>query len=375
MQQILYLIRKEFKQALRDKAMLGIIFIMPLIQLVILGYAVTTDIKRIPMVICDYDQTSKSRELIRRFEHSRRFDLAGYVRDRDRIGDYLDSGRAVLSLSIPDGFSKELAKREAPRVQILLDGQDSNSALVSMGYAQQIIRVFMNDRMREWARSGTAESAAVRRVEAKINVWYNPNLVAKNYMVPGIVVLLLTIITTILTAMGIVREKEIGTLEQLMVTPIKPYQLMIGKTVPFALLGFMEVIFALTVAKLWYDIPIQGNLGELALFTLIFVFTTLGLGIFVSTRSKTQQQAMFLTWFFMVFAIIMSGFMFPIENMPKSLQLLTYINPVRYFITVVRELLLKGSGLANLWDQGLIMLIFSITTLTLSAIRFEKRIK
>ncbi|MBN2013024.1 ABC transporter permease [candidate division KSB1 bacterium] len=375
MQQIIYLIRKEFRQVLRDKAMLRIIFIAPLIQLVLLGYAITTDVKNIPLVICDMDQSYDSRELVRGFEHSGRFILNGIVAERTSIDEFLDSGDAAIVLVIPPYFARDLKNQQSPQVQVLVDGQDSNTSLISMGYANQIIRSFITGRMQEAMLSNPQLAQGIHLVEPEINVWYNPNLVAKNYMVPGIVVLLLTIITSVLTAMGIVREKEIGTLEQLMVTPIKPYQLMIGKTVPFAILGFFEVVFAITVAKLWYHIPIVGNLFELALFTMVFMFTTLGIGIFVSSSAKTQQQAMFMAWFFMVFAIIMSGFMFPIENMPRSLQILTYINPVRYFITIVRELFLKGSGFVHLWQQGVIMLVFSIVVLTLSAIRFEKRIK
>ena len=373
MQQIKYIIQKEFIQVFRDKAMLRIMFIAPIIQLILLGYAVTTDIKNIPMLITDLDNSQISRELINGFKHSGYFNVNYYETDRHQIAKYLDSGQATIALSIPHNFSVDLQQQLQPKIQILLDGQDSNSSLVALGYANGIIQSFISDKLQNTLQSKPMVSHKFHVVQPEINIWYNPNLIAKNYMVPGIVVLLLTIITTILTSMGIVREREIGTLEQLMVTPIKPYQLMIGKTVPFAILGFIEVIFALSVAKLWYDIPIIGNLGTLALFAIIFMFTTLGLGILISTISKTQQQALFLAWFVMVFAIIMSGFLFPIENMPKSMQYLSYINPVRYFITVVRELFLKGSGLTHLWPQGLIMLIFSIVILTVSSIRFQKR--
>ncbi len=375
MQQIKYLIRKEFSQVFRDKAMLRIIFIVPIVQLIFLGYAITTDIKRIPIVICDMDQTQESRNLIRQFEHSGRFIVDNFVTNRNDIRKYLDSGKAMMALTIPHHFSRDISNRQSPDVQVLVDGQDSNSALISIGYANQIILAFITDRLEETLLNNPKSIHTLHLITPEITVWYNPNLIASNYMVPGIVVLLLTIITTILTAMGIVREKEIGTLEQLMVTPIKPYQLMIGKTIPFALLGFVEVSFAILVAKLWYHIPIIGNLAEIALFTVVFMFTTLGLGIFISTNSKTQQQALFMAWFFMVFAILMSGFMFPIENMPRVMQYLTYLNPVRYFITVVRESFLKGSGMAHLWRQGIIMLLFSITILTLSAIRFQKQIR
>ena len=375
MQKILYLIRKEFLQVFRDKAMLGIIFVAPIIQLILLGYAITTDIKHIPLVVCDLDNSSESRELIRGFKHSGYFNIKYNDRNKNKIAEYLDAGKATIVICIPADFSKNLQRNLKTNIQILVDGVDTNSSLIAMGYANEIIQSYTSKKIMESFQSKPKLARKIHFVEPEINVWYNPNLEAKNYMVPGIVVLLLTIVTMILTSMGIVREKEIGTLEQLMVTPIKPYQMMIGKTVPFAVLGFFEVFFALTVAKLWYNIPIVGNLVLLAMFAIVFMFTTLGLGIFVSTNSKTQQQALFLSWFILIFAILMSGFLFPIENMPKSMQYLSYLNPVRYFITVVRELFLKGSGLANLWQQGVIMLVFSTIIITLSSIRFQKRIR
>lgn len=375
MQKILHIIRKEFLQVLRDKAMLGIIFLVPIIQLILLGYAVTTDIKRIPVVTCDLDESQMSRELISEIKHSGYFLMNYYEKDPQKIQHYLDKGKVKIAIIIPNDFSRDLRRNQKPDIQILVDGEDSNSSLVALGYVSNIIQSFSRTEFKDKLLSNPQKARRIHLIEPLIRVWYNPNLLAKNYMVPGIVVMLLTIITTILTAMGIVREKEIGTLEQLMVSPIKPYQLMVGKTVPFAVLGFMEITFAIIVAKLWYKIPILGNLGILALFALIFMFTTLGLGIFISTVSKTQQQAIFMAWFILVFGIIMSGFMFPIENMPKFLQYLSYANPVRYFITVVRELFLKGSGMLYLWKEGLIMLIFGVTIIWLSAMRFQKRIK
>lgn len=374
MQQILFLIRKEFIQVFRDKAMIFIIFVMPLVQVLLLGSAVSTNIKHIKTIICDLDRTPSSRELIRRFQHTKYFDLQFIEINQKHITPYIDQGKATIAIVIPTRFEKDLKRNQSPTVHILVDGQDSNSSLIAMGYANRIVQAFSLEKLQNSLTRDPKAFRQIHLVAPETRIWYNPNLEAKNYMIPGIVIILLTVVTTLLTALGLVREKEIGTLEQLMVTPIKSYQLMIGKTVPFAILGFIEITFAITLAKLWYQIPIQGNLLLFFGFALIFMFTTLGVGIFVSTISKTQQQALFLAWFFMVFAILMSGFMFPIENMPKLMQYLTYINPVRYFITIVRELFLKGSGLSYLWQQGLIMTIFSIVIITFSAIRFQKRV-
>jgi ABC-2 type transport system permease protein len=374
MQQIQFLIRKEFIQVFRDKAMIFIIFVMPLVQVLLLGSAVSTDIKHIKTIICDLDRTPSSCELIRRFQHTKYFDLQLIETNQKNIATYIDQGKATIAIVIPTRFEKDLKRNQSPTVQILVDGQDSNSSLIAMGYANRIVQAFSIEKLQSSLTRDPATFRQIHLVEPETRIWYNPNLEAKNYMIPGIVVVLLTAITTLLTALGLVREKEIGTLEQLMVTPIKSYQLMIGKTMPFAILGLIEISFAIAVAKLWYQIPIRGNLLLFFGFSFIFMFTTLGVGIFVSTISKTQQQALFLAWFFMIFAILMSGFMFPIENMPKFMQYLTYINPVRYFITIVRELFLKGSGLSYLWQQGLIMTIFSIVIITFSAIRFQKRV-
>ena len=374
MQKILFLIRKEFIQVFRDRAMIFIIFLMPLIQVLLLGSAVSTDIKHTKTIICDLDCTPSSRELIQRFQHTKYFDIQFIETNQKNISTYIDQGKATIAIVIPTRFEKDLKRQQFPKVQILVDGQDSNSSLIAMGYANRIVQAFSLEKLQASLVRNPEIFRQIHLVEPETRIWYNPDLEAKNYMIPGIVVILLTAVTTLLTALGLVKEKEIGTLEQLMVTPIKSYQLMIGKTVPFAILGLIEITFAIALAKLWYQIPIRGNLFLFFSFALIFMFTTLGVGMFVSTISKTQQQALFLAWFFMVFAILMSGFMFPIENMPKIMQYLTYINPVRYFITIVRELFLKGSGLSYLWLQGLIMTIFSIGIITFSAIRFQKRV-
>ena len=374
MQQILFLIQKEFIQVFRDRAMIFIIFVMPLVQILLLGSAVSTDIKHIKTIICDLDRTPSSRDLIQRFQQTQYFDLQFIETNQRAMTKHIDEGAATIAIIIPTRFEKDLIRNQTPTIQILVDGQDSNSSLIAMGYANRIIQAFSLEKLQNNLVKNPNILRQIHLVEPETRIWYNPNLEAKNFMIPGIIAILLTVITSLLTALGLVREKEIGTLEQLMVTPIKSYQLMIGKTVPFAILGMIEIAIALGVAKLWYQIPIRGNLLLFFGFSFIFMFTTLGVGIFISTISKTQQQALFLAWFFLVFSILMSGFMFPIDNMPKIMQYLTYINPVRYFMTIVRELFLKGTGLNYLWQEGAIMTVFSIVIITFSAIRFQKRV-
>jgi len=374
MQQILFLIQKEFIQVFRDRAMIFIIFVMPLVQILLLGSAVSTDIKHIKTIICDLDRTPSSRDLIQRFQQTQYFDLQFIETNQRAMTKHIDEGAATIAIIIPTRFEKDLIRNQTPTIQILVDGQDSNSSLIAMGYANRIIQAFSLEKLQNNLVKNPNILRQIHLVEPETRIWYNPNLEAKNFMIPGIIAILLTVITSLLTALGLVREKEIGTLEQLMVTPIKSYQLMIGKTVPFAILGMIEIAIAIGVAKLWYQIPIRGNLLLFFGFSFIFMFTTLGVGIFISTISKTQQQALFLAWFFLVFSILMSGFMFPIDNMPKIMQYLTYINPVRYFMTIVRELFLKGTGLNYLWREGAIMTVFSIVIITFSAIRFQKRV-
>ena len=274
MQQILFLIRKEFIQVFRDRAMIFIIFVMPLVQVLLLGSAVSTDIKHIKTIICDLDRTPSSRELIRRFQHTKYFDIQSIESNQTNIAQFIDQGKATIAIVIPTRFEKDLTRKQNPTVQILVDGQDSNSSLIAMGYANRIVQAYSLEKLQNSLFSNPKKFRQIHLVEPETRIWYNPNLEAKNYMIPCIVIILLTAVTTLLTALGLVREKEIGTLEQLMVTPIKSYQLMIGKTVPFAILGLIEITFAIAVAKLWYQIPIRGNLLLFFGFALIFMFTT-----------------------------------------------------------------------------------------------------
>ncbi|MBI4721095.1 MAG: ABC transporter permease [Chitinivibrionia bacterium] len=325
-QTIAALIRKELLQIRRDRIMLRLIFIMPLVQLLVLGYAVSTDVKFIGMAVHDCDRSSLSREFVRSFS----------------AGDYFiprDSGLPLLEIErgfqenaydavliIPPDFSKTLAAGGAARAGFIVDGTNANAAAISLGYAGIITAQF----------NGRTASREVP-ISLRQKVLYNPEGESIYFMVPGIIAVLLTMITVMLTAMAIVRERELGTLEQLVVTPISTPALILGKTIPFAILGFVEMSIALAFGVLWFKIPFAGSWPLLYALAFIFLFTTLGVGMFISTATRTQQQAMFFSWFFSIYTILTSGFFIPIANMPAAVQYLTYLNPLRYFMKIVRS--------------------------------------
>ncbi len=362
---IFHLIRKEFLQVRRDKAMLGIIFVIPLIQLFVLGYAITTDVTNINLAVVDQDHSRESRDLMERFTLSDRFILRGLHTHTSRVQAQIDTGEVSIGLVIPPNFSRNLTMGASTEIQILVDGVDSNSSLIASGYAQGIILKYLNERL-----TGVAAGKDFVRIRA----FYNPELESSFTIVPGIVALLLTIVTMLLTALGLVREREIGTLEQLNVTPIKPWQLIIGKIAPFGILGGLSFTVALTVAMIHFHIPLEGRLSALIIFTIIYLLTNLGLGMFISTATSTQQQSVFMAWFLIVMSVLMSGFMFPISNMPEFLQKLTYLIPLRYYITALREIMLKGTPIWNLMFQLKALSIFCITILTFSLLKFRKRL-
>lgn len=366
------IIKKEFIQIRRDKAMIAIIFVVPVIQLILLGYVISSEVKNLQTVICDLDKSPVSRELISRVENSNYFIITGYDDRYSRLEEHLDSGRAHVVVVVPNHFGRDIRLGRETSLQILLDGQDTNSATIALGYLNAIIRDFGREKLAVHLQTFSIRPVLI---DLETRYWYNPELQYSDYMVPGIAAFLLTIITTLLSAMGLVREREIGTLEQLSVTPIKKHQLLIGKIVPFAVLGFLELGIALVFAKIWYDIPLAGNLAIFALFTLIYLLTTLGLGLLISASSHTQQQALFMSWFFMVFALLMSGFIFPIENMPPLAQVITYLNPMRYFILVIREILIKGAGFQHLYQQGLVLVAFGVLIFGFAVMRYQERLK
>ena len=373
MRQIFYLVQKEFRQIFRDFSMVRILFVVPLIQIFILGNAITTDVKNIKIVFQDQDKTPYSREFISKFVHSRYFKITGFEEDYTRLSSYLDSGKANLAIVIPRHFQRDIVLQKKPDIQLLVDGVDGNSAGVSLGYITDIVQKYQ-ERLMESSPELSLQVKNIRRVEMEPRFWFNPNLESKLYIVPGIIALILLIITLFLTSMGIVREKEIGTLEQLMVTPIRSYQLVIGKIIPFSILGMLEIMISMGFVYLIFGIGVKGSLLLLLFESSLFIISTLGLGIFISTISDTQQQALFVAWFFMIFSILLSGFFIPIANMPPVIQLITRLNPLRYFIVILREIYLKGTSIRDLIPETLAMVTFGICLFLAAVIRFRKKL-
>jgi ABC-2 type transport system permease protein len=374
MNTIISIVRKEFLQIFRDPMMLRIIFLVPLIQLFILGYTITLDVRNVGLVVRDEDRSELSRQLVEKIIHSRRFRIVGYEQSQTELKSYFEHSLASVSLAVPRGFEEDLLNGRKPELQVLLDGVDSNTSAVAMGYLQRIIgSLEVKLPPASLLKFGSPASEQLR-IDSRVRVWFNPNLESKFYILPGIVAFLLTMTTTILTGMGIVREREIGTLEQLSVTPIRSYQLILGKTIPFAILGFVLFLMGLSVVSFWYGIHMAGSLLLLLFFAFIFLLTTLGVGLFVSTLASTQLEAVFITFFFIIFALLMSGLFAPIHNMPPIVQKITYLNPLRYFIEIIRGIYLKGSGLEYLWKDGLILLGCGSAIMSLSILRFKKRV-
>lgn len=367
------LIVKEFIQIRRDRRMLPIIFIVPILQIIILGYAATLDIKNIGLLVCDLDRTSQSREFVNQFLNSGYFTVVDYVESPNEIDRYLDRSEVTLAIILPRDFSKNILSGRQSEIGLHADGADANTANISLSYATQIITKYSRNILIK--KIGDPQTRAPR-VSTAPRVWFNPDLRSANFMIPGVIALVLLIITMTLTSVAIVREKEIGTLEQLLVTPMKPYQFIVGKITPFVIIGFIDIALVLNVAVLWFDIPIKGSVVLLFALSALFIMTTLGLGIFISTVAKSQQQAMVIAQFFVFFPFIfLSGFTFPIENMPWIIQQVTYLIPLRYFLEIIRGIILKGAGLDILWQQVLALVTFGVTILTISIIRFRKVMK
>ncbi len=374
MRQILYLVQKEFRQIFRDHLMLRLLFIVPLMMIFVLGNAVTTDVKNVPVAIHDQDRSPMSRELIRKIAHSANLILTDVVDDNSELPLLLDAGKIKIALVIPRNFQREVIRGEKPSLQLLVDGVDGNSAGVAMGYISQIVQDYQLDIIsanpaiaRQWQ--------SVKRVVAEPRFWFNPDLESRRYIIPGLVAIILLIITVFLTSMGIVREKEIGTLEQLIVTPIRSYQLILGKVIPFSILGFVEIGITMGFVYLIFGIAVQGSVLLLFIESALFIMTTLGLGILISTIAETQQQALFIGWFFMIFMMLLSGFFIPIANMPEVIQIVTLLNPMRYFLVVLREIYLKGTWIDNLWPETLSMIGFGVVVFSAAVLRFRSRLE
>jgi len=385
LQRIIAIIIKELLQLKRDKKMYPLLFTAPLVQLVVLGYAATFDIKNIPTGILDQDNTFMSRQYTDAFSYNGYFSVLYRARTRDELCRLLDAGDIKIGLDIPRDFQKDLKKNLPAQVHVLVDGADSNSATIGLTYVNIISQKFSSKLIlqnidtaafREGDFLGTWRRAIGKSllVDDAMRIWYNPELVSKYFFVPGVICMILLIVTTNLTSLSLVKEKEIGTMEQLMVTPVKASEILLGKLFPFIIIGFLDVIFIVLAALFIFDVHVKGSLVLLFLFSGFFLFSTLGLGIFISTVSRSQEQAMIIAFFFILNMNMLCGVIFPIENMPAVIQWFTYLLPLRYFAIIVRGLFLKGVGLDVLWDQGLYLLLCGIIIFALSLSRMKKKI-
>ena len=372
LERIKHMLIKEFIQIFRDPRMKGVIFLMPIIQALVFGYAVTTDVRHIRTAVYDLDNSVASRELVTRFERSGYFDITQYIDRESRIRDLMDRGLVKAVLQMNRGFGEALRTGGTARLQLILDGTDSNTAGVVLNYGAKIAGQFSEQilvtRLTRLAGSGQQPG----RVDLQTRAWFNENLESRNFYVPGVIAVLVMLVTLMLTSMAVVREKEIGTMEQIMVTPITPLEFILGKTVPFALIGFADVIIITLIGIVWFEVPIRGSLVLLFMATALYLMTTLGAGLLISTVSQTQQQAMMSGFFFFFPAVLLSGFMFPIANMPVAIQWLTFLNPLRYFLVIVRGIFLKGVGVAVLWPQMAALAVMGIAVIWLATRRFRK---
>lgn len=371
---------KEFLQLRQDKKMIPIIFVAPVIQIVLFGFAVNTDVTNVPTVLVDQDKSAASRDLVSRFVQSGYFELVGVEEQADAVSPWLLTGRAQLALVIDTDYGRALAAGQTPRVQVIVDGSDSSATTVALGYASSIISGRAAEAMAErldgqLARGGGSPSGVGGTIELVPRVWYNPDLLSRWFYVPAVLAMVLMMMTMMLSAMGVVREKEIGTMEQLIVTPIRSWQLLVGKLFPFAVIGFIQALLISAVTVWGFNVRLAGSFTLLLGLTMLFVLSTLGLGLLVSTLVQNQQQAMMgATFVLMIPMIYLSGLLFPIENMPQGIQYVTYAIPVRYYAEILRGVFLRGSGIDVLWPQALALLVMGVSILTVAARRFRKRL-
>jgi ABC-2 type transport system permease protein len=379
-ERILVIVRKELLQTVRDVRRRMLLFGPPLLQLIVFGYAVNMDVQKVRLAWLDMDNTPESRDLRSSFVSSHYFQVVEAPARIEEARNLLDRGEIQAFVQILPRFGRDVHRGRLTAVQILVDGTNSNTAAIISSYASQIVAsyaaaVLDGTRNSSALASGTAAAAAAPAgVSARLRVWFNPDLKSRDYFVPGVVVNIIALVTIMLTSMSIVREKEVGTMEQLMVTPIRPFELMLGKVLPFALIGLLEVALVVVAAELIFQTPFRGSVLTLFGSSALFLLTSLGVGLFISTVSNTMQQAMMASFFFFMPAMLLSGFAFPIRNMPPAVQYLTYLNPVRYFMEIVRGIFLKGTGPEFLWPQMTALFIIGAAILTLSSLRFHKRL-
>ena len=364
------LIRKEFIQLFRDKRNRPILIISPIIQLLVFGYVVNYDIRDIRVAFFDQSRTQESRILVDAFNANKVFRVTHFSKDNRELEELLLRGKIDIGIKVCPDLSRRIRKGETANVQILVNGSMSNMASVRIAYASLVLDRFNRELIRELY----PQQLNYGKIDARIRTWYNPNLDSQNFFVPGIVAFLIMLISLLFTSMAIIREKEAGTMEQLIVTPVKPIELIVGKTIPYIIVSLGQMVVVLPFAVLWFSIPIAGSVILIFAAACIFLLSTLGIGLFISTISSTQQQAMMTTFFFILPFFMLSGFVFPIANMPLVVQWLTYLNPLRYFLVIIRGVFLKGVGMGVLWPQFAALTILGSIVFAGAIGRFRKRL-
>ncbi|HVU23617.1 MAG TPA: ABC transporter permease [Opitutus sp.] len=371
-ERILTMLRKEFRSVFRDPRMRIVIFGVPVIQTLVFGYAVTMDVRHVRLVVIDHDNTPASRALVAGFTGSDYFDVVRHTDDADEARALIDAADASAILQLDSGFSARLEAGEPAPAQLIVDGSDSNTARLVLNYSSVIAGSYNNQLILEQALRRAGRTVPVGSVDLRPRAWFNDNLESRNYFVPGVMAVLVMLVSLMLTGMAIVREKEVGTIEQIMVTPIRPVEFILGKCAPFVVIGFADVALVTLVGVFWFQIPIRGDFTILLVGTSFFLLSTLGIGLFISTVSETQQQAMMTTFFFFFPAMLLSGFIYPIANMPRVVQWLTLADPLRYFLIIIRGVFLKGVGYDILWPQLAALLALGLVVMSFAVSRFHK---
>ena len=372
-QRLRQMLVKEFIQVLRDKRTRFVLIVPPMIQMLIFGYAATLEIKHVSTAIVDYDNSAESREFISRMQGSPYFDVKARTLNPDEVRTMIDRGDIVLAVQMNAGFAQQLRKGQTATVQAIVDASNSNTALVAAGYVNQVAMKYARDYQRDALnRTSPMLMSQLPQITVERRPWFNPDLRSQWFFVPGVMGNLMLVIVMILTAFAVVREREIGTLEQIMVTPIRQTEFIIGKTLPFFLIGLLDAVLITAVGTLWFRVPLRGSFLVLTAGTVLFLLCTLGIGLLISTVSSTQQQAMVSAFFFIMPAIIFSGFSSPISSMPQWLQVLTYADPLRYYLVILRSVYLKGLGFEILWPQMAALATLALVILSLSILRFHK---
>jgi ABC-2 type transport system permease protein len=363
------MVRKERRQLLRDPRTRLIMFAAPVLQLLMFGYAVNTDIRDTATFVVDRDASAASRRLVDAFTTTGRFAMTGASERSADIPSALDRGSAVVAIEIPAGFAADLAASRPARVQIVVDGTHSNTATVALGYAARIVQAFGRE------QGGAAGLRLVAQgIDLRSRAWFNPGLESRVYNVPAVIGVVILLMCLLLTALAVAREREMGTLEQLMVTPLTPAELMLGKTIPVAAVGMIDLVLVTAVAVLWFDVPFRGSVLALLAAALIYILAGLALGLLISTVSRTQQEAFMTMFLFVLPAVILGGFLFPVETMAAPFRWLSTLDPVRHFLRVVRAIFLKGQGIAGLWPEYAALLAMAIAALAFSVLRFRKTV-